>query len=137
MAGNPTASMYWDLGIGVCNVGTDLFAIGRNSTALVTISNGGNLTATAFFESSDIRLKTLIDGSAQVAGIENLEAKLYEKNGKLEFGYFAQDAEKLMPFAVEKNADGFLTLSYREVHTAKIARLEKRVAELEKQLNVA
>ena len=83
-----------------------------------------------------MRLKTLIDGSAQIEGIENLEAKLYEKNGKIELGYFAQDAEKLMPYAVTKNLDGFLNLSYREVHTAKIARLEKRVAELEKQLNL-
>jgi len=94
------------------------------------------VTATAFYESSDMRLKTLIDESAQIAGIENLEAKLYEKNGKIELGYFAQDAEKIMPYAVTKNADGFLNLSYREVHTAKIARLEKRVAELEKQLNL-
>jgi hypothetical protein len=99
-------------------------------------STAGNLTATAFFESSDMRLKTLIDGSPQVAGIENLEAKLYEKEGKMEFGYFAQDAEKYMPYSVSKNTDGFLTLSYREVHTAKIARLEQRVAELEKQLNL-
>jgi hypothetical protein len=97
----------------------------------------GSVTATSFFESSDIRLKKLIDGSAQVSGIENLEAKLYEKNGKLEFGYFAQDAEKLMPYAVTKNADGFLTLSYREVHTAKIARLEKEVEMLKAQLNAA
>jgi hypothetical protein len=97
----------------------------------------GNITATAFFESSDSRLKTLIDGSAQIKGIENLEAKLYIKDGKTEFGYFAQDAQELMPYAVEKNMDGFLSLSYREVHTAKIARLEQRVAELEKQLNAA
>jgi hypothetical protein len=41
-----------------------------------------------------------------------------------------------MPYAVEKGTDGFLSLSYREIHTAKIARLEKRVAELEKQLNL-
>jgi len=97
----------------------------------------GSVTATSFFESSDSRLKKLIDGSAQIAGIENLQAKLYEKNGKIEFGYFAQDAQEFMPYSVEKNMDGFLTLSYREVHTAKIARLEQRVAELEKQLNAA
>ncbi len=103
----------------------------------ITFSSGGNITATAFFESSDMRLKTLIDGSAQVSGIENLEAKLYIKNGKTELGYFAQDAEKLMPYAVEKNSDGFLSLSYREVHTAKIARLEKEVAELKAKLNLA
>jgi hypothetical protein len=101
------------------------------------IVSAGSSTATSFFESSDIRLKTLIDGNPQIAGIENLQAKLYEKNGKIELGYFAQDAEKLMPYAVTKGTDGFLNLSYREVHTAKIARLEQRVAELEKQLNAA
>jgi len=97
----------------------------------------GSVTATSFFESSDFRLKKLIEHNPIVAGIDNLQAKLYEKNGKLELGYFAQDAEKIMPYAVTKNADGFLNLSYREVHTAKIARLEQRVAELEKQLNAA
>lgn len=96
----------------------------------------GSSTATSFFESSDFRLKTLIEHNPIVVGIENLQAKLYEKNGKIELGYFAQDAELIMPYAVTKNADGFLNLSYREVHTAKIARLEQRVAELEKQLNL-
>jgi hypothetical protein len=94
------------------------------------------VTATAFYESSDFRLKTLIESNPIIAGIEKLEAKLYEKNGKIELGYFAQDAELIMPYAVTKNEDGFLNLSYREVHTAKIARLEQRVAELEKQLNL-
>jgi hypothetical protein len=116
--------------------------IGSTYTANIFLYGGGwatfnsSVTATAFFESSDGRLKTLIDESAQISGIENLQAKLYEKNGKIELGYFAQDAEKLMPYAVTKNADGFLNLSYREIHTAKISRLEKRVAELEKQLNL-
>jgi hypothetical protein len=96
----------------------------------------GSVTGTAFFESSDFRLKTLINDNPIVAGIENLQAKLYEKNGKLELGYFAQDAEKIMPYAVTKNADGFLNLSYREIHTAKIARLEKEVAQLKAQLNL-
>jgi hypothetical protein len=95
----------------------------------------GSSTATSFFESSDSRLKTLIDESGQVLGIENLEAKLYEKNGKIEFGYFAQDAQKLMPYAVTENSEGFLNLSYREVHTAKIARLEKELEELKAKLN--
>ena len=117
--------------------------IGSTYTANIFFNGGGSatfnssVTATAFFESSDSRLKTLIDASGQIAGIENLEAKLYEKNGKIELGYFAQDAQEFMPYSVEKNMDGFLSLSYREVHTAKIARLEQRVAELEKQLNAA
>jgi hypothetical protein len=115
---------------------------GADSVALTILASAAStfassVTATSFFESSDNRLKTLIDGSAQIAGIENLQAKLYEKNGKLELGYFAQDAQEFMPYSVEKNMDGFLSLSYREVHTAKIARLEQRVSELEKQLNAA
>lgn len=101
-----------------------------------TVVSTGSITATSFFESSDIRLKKLIESNPIINGIEKLEAKLYEKNGKIEMGYFAQDAELIMPYAVTKNADGFLNLSYREIHTAKIARLEQRVAELEKQLNL-
>ena len=96
----------------------------------------GSYTASSFFESSDYRLKTLIESNPNIDGIEKLEAKLYEKDGKIEIGYFAQDAELIMPYAVTKNMDGFLNLSYREVHTAKIARLEKEVAELKAQLNL-
>lgn len=112
--------------------GTQAFNIANSGAAWFSSS----ITATSFFESSDFRLKKLIESNPIIDKIEKLETKLYEKNGKLELGYFAQDAEKIMPYAVTKNADGFLNLSYREVHTAKIARLEKRVAELEKQLNL-
>jgi hypothetical protein len=97
----------------------------------------GSSTATSFFESSDFRLKTLIEHNPIIEGIEKLQCKLYEKNGKIEIGYFAQDAQRYIPYAVTIGTDGFLSLSYREVHTAKIARLEQRVAELEKQLNAA
>jgi hypothetical protein len=113
------------------------------STAKMILDHNANLTvingvyAVAFFESSDFRLKKLIEHNPIIEGIENLQAKLYEKNGKLELGYFAQDAEKIMPYAVTKGTDGFLSLSYREVHTAKIARLEKEVAELKAKLNAA
>jgi hypothetical protein len=92
------------------------------------------LTATAFFESSDSRLKTLITDNVQVSGIENLTAKLYIKDGREEYGYYAQDAQKYMPSAVVANDKGYLNLSYREVHTVKIARLEKEVEELKSQL---
>lgn len=98
--------------------------------------DNGNFYGSAYFETSDFRLKTLIEHNPIIDGIEKLEAKLYEKNGKIEIGYFAQDAELIMPYAVTKNDDGFLNLSYREVHTAKIARLEKEVAELKEKLNL-
>jgi hypothetical protein len=126
----------------IINVQNAALVLGTNNAAQMTIAGSGattfvsSVTATSFFESSDIRLKTLIESNPIVAGIENLQCKLYEKNGKIELGYFAQDAELIMPYAVTKNADGFLNLSYREIHTAKIARLEKEVAELKAQLNL-
>lgn len=136
LVGNTAGGGYLDVRV---NCSTE--SISAGSLALRIQSNAAaifysSVTATSFFESSDFRLKKLIEHNPIVAGIENLQAKLYEKNGKIELGYFAQDAELIMPYAVTKNEDGFLNLSYREVHTAKIARLEQRVAELEKQLNL-
>ena len=109
-----------------------LFSVGSNGNGTFN----GSVTATSFFESSDKTIKTLIEDNYQTKGIESVVAKLYTKNGKEELGYFAQDVQGILPSAVIKGTDGLLSLSYREVHTAKIARLEKRVAELEEQLNL-
>jgi hypothetical protein len=113
--------------------------IGGGTTTFVSgaMSVSSSITASSFFESSDETIKTLIKDNYQSKGIESVVAKLYIKNGKDELGYYAQDVQEILPSAVSIGDDGLLTLSYREVHTAKIARLEQRVAELEKQLNVA
>ena len=133
-----STNTFWDIQANT----NGTFHIDRGDVTAFLLATSGaatfssSVTGTAFFESSDFRLKKLIEHNPIIEGIENLQAKLYEKDGKIELGYFAQDAELIMPYAVTKNADGFLNLSYREVHTAKIARLEKRVAELEQQLNL-
>ena len=68
--------------------------------------------------------------------------KFYEKNGKFEVGYIAQEVEQLYPHAVTVGADGYLSLSYSQVHTLKLAYLEdsieeikRKIAYLEQQLN--
>jgi hypothetical protein len=95
-----------------------------------------SVTATGFFESSDKTIKTLIEDNYQTKGIESVTAKLYLKNGVEELGYFAQDLQGILPSAVTTGENGLLNLSYREVHTAKIARLEKEVEMLKSQLNL-
>jgi hypothetical protein len=120
------------------------FAIhtGSNSsrTQKFFISNTGDatfsssVTASSFFESSDSRIKILLEDDLDYLSIANVSAKYYEKNGKAELGYFAQDFESILPSAISKNEDGYLNLSYREVHTAKIAALEKEVKELKEKL---
>jgi predicted heme/steroid binding protein len=107
----------------------------------ISFTAAGNITASAFFESSDKRLKTLIKDDYRAIGVDSVKAKLYLKNGKEEIGYYAQDVQGILPSAVSKNDAGFLSLSYTQVHTAKIAIIEdevdvlkRRVTELEFKL---
>jgi hypothetical protein len=99
-----------------------------------TIFSDSSVTATSFFESSDATIKTLIEDAYQAKGIDSVVAKLYMKNGKQELGYYAQDLQSVLPSAVSKGSNGLLNLSYREVHTAKIAYLEQRIKQLENEL---
>jgi hypothetical protein len=118
--GSNTSALYWT------------FSTSGGFLDRMILTNAGNLTATAFFESSDARLKSnIFDLDVDVSSII---AKTYLKNGVEEIGYLAQDVESILPSAISKRKDGYLDLSYRQVHTAKIAYLEKRITELEQQL---
>ena len=101
-----------------------------------TIFSDSSITATSFFESSDATLKTLRADNYQAKGIDSVVAKLYIKNGKEELGYFAQDLQTVLPSAVSKGSDGLLNLSYREVHTAKIAYLEEEIRQIKKRYEI-
>ncbi len=92
--------------------------------------NGTVRSTGGFFDTSDSRLKILVKDYQQPKGIENVVARMYVKNNKQELGYYAQDLQEILPSAVSEGEDGFLNLSYSQVHTAKIAYLEKEVAEL-------
>jgi hypothetical protein len=125
-------------GAGDVLVGNDgsRFYIGGNEYV------AGSVTATGgFFDTSDARLKTLVEDNYLLSSIANVKAKLYKKNGVNELGYYAQDLESILPSAVKEGSDGFLSLSYAQVHTAKIAVIEdevtilkNRVSELESKL---
>jgi hypothetical protein len=99
-------------------------------TAASILAAGSITAASGFFDTSDSRLKILIKDYNQPKGIENVAARMYVKNNRKELGYFAQEVQEILPSAVAEGNDGFLTLSYSQVHTAKIAYLEKEVAEL-------
>jgi hypothetical protein len=95
----------------------------------------GSIYASAFFESSDIRLKNIITTSqSNDFGAISFNWK-DGRDSKTHWGYSAQDVLKFIPDAIEKNKDGMMTVNYNEAHTWKIAKLEERIKELEKQLN--
>jgi hypothetical protein len=134
----------WVAGIGIHNDTQAYYAGGTHkfyrfdgttATLLLSLDSSGNLTATGgFFEGSDMRIKELIQDNHRVAGIENIKPKLYKKHGKIEVGYFAQDFESILPNAISIGENGYLSLSYREVHTAKIAIIEDEVDVLKKEV---
>jgi hypothetical protein len=95
----------------------------------------GNVYASAYYESSDLRLKNVLNSinSSNFSAIEfNWKDKRDLKN---HWGYAAQDVLKFIPDAVETNEDGMMTVNYNEAHTWKIAQIEKEIAELKSKLN--
>jgi hypothetical protein len=94
----------------------------------------GNSYAVGFYESSDSRLKQLVQDDYKAIGVQDIKPKLYIKDGKEEVGYFAQDFESVLPTALSVNSDGYFSLSYTQAHTVKIAHLEDSVEEIKAKI---
>jgi hypothetical protein len=56
-----------------------------------------------------------------------------EESGQVRYGYSAQQVQSVLPDAV--TGEYKLSVNYMDVHTLKIAALEKRITELEAKLN--
>ena len=113
-----------------------------NLATLVLQHSSYAVYAPSYFESSDARLKTVVDEDYRVDSILSIKPKFYQKNGKFEAGYIAQEVQGVYEHAVVLGNDGYLNLSYTQVHTLKIASLEdsvdnikKKIKELEEKLN--
>lgn len=108
----------------VCAVGSD--------------ATGYNITATAFFESSDIRLKTVLGENPNV-DLSKLDVIKYLRTthdkDKIRYGYSAQEVHDLCPELVNTDSEGYLSVNYTDTHTLLILSLQKRIAELERKLN--
>lgn len=94
----------------------------------------GSITATAFFESSDKRLKKQLEANYAPLGINDIQAYLYIKDGKEEVGYYAQEVQEVLPSAVSEGKDGFLAVAYNQVLVAKVQQLENELKALKDEL---
>jgi len=94
----------------------------------------GTLTATGFFESSDKRLKKQIEANYAPKSVQDIQTYLYEKDGKIEAGYYAQEVQEIMPYAVTEGKDGFLAVAYNQVLVAKVQYLENELKALKNEL---
>ena len=126
---------------GAVNIATGssggVVTIGRSGGTLSTLGSlghtgditvSGNVTAAAFFESSDRRLKNVVKRDGDVAYFKWKDAR----DSKLHIGYLAQEVQQLLPDQVRADNKGMLSVNYIEVLVAKIRELEKRIEELEK-----
>ena len=135
LSGNGTAEI-----VDVANVGMTMQSLNYkwyNNLANVlymTLDYNGNLTANAFFESSDIRYKDVIETNPNLT-LEGLDVIKFTRKGNkvIRYGYSAQQVKSLSEDLIGGTNDD-MTVNYSDVHTLKIAALEKRIAELEAKL---
>jgi hypothetical protein len=98
------------------------------STGAATFSS--SVTATGFFVSSDITLKSLTQDKFDASKIDAISYKWKtDLNGKTHVGYSAQDVQQYMPDAVNKDNNGQLSVDYIQVLVQKIAHLENKLKE--------
>jgi hypothetical protein len=104
--------------------------VGINTTnpteRLDVVGNGkfsGTVTATSFFQSSDIRLKNIIKRDRDVIYFTWKD----KRDDKTHIGYIAQRVRATNPDQVNKDDKGYLSVNYIEILVEKIRNLEKEI----------
>jgi hypothetical protein len=95
-----------------------------------------SITATAFYENSDTRYKNVLETNPNIdlSAIDVIKfTRKDDESSQVRYGYSAQQVQSILPDAVV--GEDKLSVNYTDVHTLKIAALEKRIAELESKLN--
>jgi len=113
-------------------------------TTRVSIANvngamtvGSDITADNFIETSDIRLKNIVNKKFSANGITAIAWTWKDaiKGTNINYGYSAQQVQNYMPEAVFTNNNGFLSINYTAVLVAKVEDLEDEIKKLKEQLN--
>jgi hypothetical protein len=91
------------------------------------------MNAPAYFETSDIKSKNIIETNPNIdVDIDVIKYTLKtDSEGRIRYGYSAQDVQSILSELVQIDNEGNLYLAYKDLHTLKIASLEKKVKKLE------
>ena len=110
--------------------------IGTTTDATGKLQVNGTVYATGFYESSDIRLKTILEKNP-IVDLKGIEVIKFTRNdsdiNQVRYGYSAQEVQSICSDLVSGN--DFLNVNYIDVHTLKIAALEQEIKELKTLLN--
>jgi hypothetical protein len=130
-----TKDLYFRTGnnLGWQNDWKTILHSGNFSSFALAITGGtltGALTATAFYASSDIRLKNIIKPTYKNPTNIKLISYTWKDKTKGEIpqvGYPAQQVQKYMPHAVNTDSEGMLSVNYIQVLVAKVSELELKL----------
>lgn len=98
------------------------------STQTAGMKISGTITASGFFQVSDLRLKDIISQDGDVINFTWKD----KRDELVHIGYIAQEVKKENPDQVQEDGDGMLSVNYIEVLVQKIKDLENRIKQLEK-----
>jgi hypothetical protein len=119
----------------------------RNDSAIFT--DVGYFNSSGFYINvlggpSDIRLKDIIETNPSMS-IDNIDVIKYTFKSHpslIRYGYSAQQVQNVLPDLITINSpingsadEGTLMLNYNDLHVLKIAALERKVADLQSQIN--
>ena len=108
-------------------------ALSFNSSQQATFAS--SVTASSFYNSSDIRLKNITNRYKTDNGFDFVVGSWKSDSTKQKhFWYIAQEVEKVYPFLVNTDGNGMKSVNYTELHTKEIYDLQKEVIELKKEL---
>jgi hypothetical protein len=123
---------------------SQIFDNGTNVMVNTTTDNGSKfqvngtgwfsstVTASNFITTSDIRLKKNIEKIENALDtLSKFSSYEYLKNGEKDAGFIAQEVEKILPYAVYNNNNGYLTMSDRPI----LAYIHKAILELKEEID--
>lgn len=135
--------------IGKCNTGNQTgtsyaLIVGGGSApssrkdAMVIKNNGDTTIAGTLTQNSDQRLKTIVGEVPDLSAIRAVRFQWndnkYQHDDKEHIGYIAQEVEKVAPYLVEEDSEGYKTLDYIALLCAKVDYLERTVARLTERI---
>lgn len=107
-----------------------------NRKNIRTLANNGNMTiAGTLTQSSDARLKDVQGEVPDLSSVRAVRFKWNDVNGEHDdrdhIGYIAQDVERIAPFMVGDDSNGYKSLDYIALLCAKVEWLERKVKALQ------
>jgi hypothetical protein len=110
-----------------------------NIDARLRLDAGGGLFADYYSDFSDIRYKNVLETNPTV-DLSAIDVIKYirhnDDTNRVTYGYSAQQVQTILPSAViEDSKDNRLSVVYKDIQILKIAALERKVADLQSQIN--